>query len=101
MESIKEYLEDNNFEIVSKNANEIIIAFKFDLVELDAARAFVNEEEAISEENKEKEYQQYLKEIASDNLEDTLDEIFDELDIELSFEVKDFIENKQIFVIKK
>ena len=100
MEDIKEYLEDNNFEIISQNTNEVLISYKFDLVELDAARAFVNEED-ILEENKEGEYQDYLKEIASDNLEDTLDEIFEELDIELSFEARDFIENKQIFAIKK
>ena len=100
MEDIKEYLEDNNFEIISQNTNDVVVSYKFDLVELDAARAFINEED-ILEENKEEEYKEYLKEIASDNLEDTLDEIFEELDIELNFEVRDFIENKQIFIVKK
>lgn len=101
MTNIKEYLEANNFEVVSKDANEIVIAYSFDLVEIDAAKAFLNAEENISEEDKEKEYQQYLEEIASDNLEDTLDEILDELDIELSFELAEFVENKQLFVVKK
>ncbi|MGL4451706.1 MAG: hypothetical protein ACRCTZ_10990 [Sarcina sp.] len=101
MINIKKYLEENNFEVISTIASEIIIAYNFDLVEMDAAKSFLNTEEIISKEDKEKEYQQYLEEIASDNLEDTLDEILEELDIKLSFEVQGFAENKQFFVIKK
>ncbi|WP_297520403.1 hypothetical protein [uncultured Clostridium sp.] len=101
MENIKTYLEENNFEVISNSGNQIVIAYKFDLVELNAARTFVDELEDSSDSEKDDEYKAYLADIASDNLEDVLEEILDEFDIELSYEITELSENKQMLILKK
>ncbi|MGL4761307.1 MAG: hypothetical protein ACRC6T_11410 [Sarcina sp.] len=101
MTNIKEYLIENDFEVISNDMNQIVIAYKFDLTEIDAAKAFVNDLEDSSSEEKDEEYKEFLKDIASDNLEDVLEEILEDFDIELSYEAIEFNENKQLFVLKK
>lgn len=101
MVNVKEYLIDNNLEIININTHEIIVAYKFDLVELDAANAYARELTDISDEEREIELKDYLKDIASDNIDDIIDEISDELDVDLTYEVAEQVDGKQLFSINK
>lgn len=100
MIDIKEYLEENNLQVISVDSNSIVISYKFDLVEIDAAKSYLKELDCSDEEKKE-EYNQYLSEIANDNIYDIMDEISEELDVDLSVEVIEQNEIEQVFLIKK
>ena len=101
MENIKDYLIENNLTVIKTDSREIVVSYKFDLVELDAANHYVKELEDASDLEKEEEFNQYLEDIASDNISDIIEDISEELDIALSFKPSKIIDNEQLFVINK
>ncbi|MGL4991046.1 MAG: hypothetical protein ACRC57_07795 [Sarcina sp.] len=97
MEDIIDFLEENELNIISIENKIITVSYKFDLVEIDAARAYSKD---FDESQQGEEYKQYLEDIAFDNLSDIIDDMNDEFSLNLIFEKLNFNENESIFVVK-
>lgn len=98
MENIIKFLEENELNIISIENENITVAYKFDLVEIDAASAYSKD---FAKDNQYKEYKEYLEDIAFDNLSDIIDDLNDELSEGLIFEKLNFNESESIFVVKR
>lgn len=92
-EGIIDYLQGNDLsevELLSSKDNVLIIRFTydFDKDELDAARAYANDESREGEGSadwNEKFFFPYLTDIATDNIGDTLEECMEKFDVAIQF----------------
>ncbi|MGL5822047.1 MAG: hypothetical protein ACRCYE_10595 [Sarcina sp.] len=98
LDDINKVLEENNFIIIKADESQIDISYKFDLVELDAAKSFADEEE---QSNFNEVFVEYLKDIAYDNLLDILDEIEETYNQLFNIQLLNYDDGKWTFSLKK
>lgn len=94
MDELIDFLEENGLDIVNFSESEIIISYKFDLVEINAATSYANDIDDITDSEKEVEKKQYLTDIADDNISEIIEEAIEELNIDIKYQV---LENKIMY----
>lgn len=100
MNDVNAYLEENNLSIISSSDNSTVVSYKYDIVELDAAKSYAQSLDCSIEEQNE-EFKQYLSDIVFDNISDILDEISEDFNLELTFNLLESNELEQLIVINK
>lgn len=99
MNDLIEFLEGNGVIIENNTDNIINILYKFDLVEINVATSYANELEDISDEERENEKKEYLRDIAEDNISEIVEEAMEEFEISIKYDICENTIDTQKFTV--